>query len=151
MSKKSGQLLWSRQIIVVSPTPEQGPNPISNIVNTHLTQVNRGFNNSSINEPTLGSNALTPSVLATPLAPPVPPVPPLDLLPSRIQVIPVAYGTGLDDWQFLTHNDAFFDPTTQTCWVEFENSDPENSHTVTVLFWDPHSIVGPGEIVIPLG
>lgn len=61
-----------------------------------------------------------------------------DGTPSRIQVIPMA---ALPSWTFVTHSE----PTVSggTVRVTFMNSG--SPVTINVLFWDPHSMVGPGD------
>ena len=84
-------------------------------VNTGLTQVNRNFADQSPQEPDLE---------------------------ERIQVIPMA---PIGEWSLITHGEPFFDPATNTIHVLFTNTDMLLSHTINVLFWDPHTLVGPGQ------
>jgi hypothetical protein len=82
---------------------------------TGITQVQKGFENDSLGEPTFGS-------------------------PSRVQVVPMA---PLSAWNNVTHDEPIFDPTTGTVHVLFSNSGAPT--TINVLFWDPHSLIGPGQ------
>jgi hypothetical protein len=59
--------------------------------------------------------------------------------PSRIQVIPLA---PTSEWIGLTHGEPFFNSATGTIHVLFQNN---SDTTFNVLFWDPHSILGPGQ------
>lgn len=104
MSKKAGNLLWSRQHLTLA----QGTTEID----TGLTQVQRGFGNMSPNEPNLA---------------------------SRVQVIMLAPTAG---WGGVSHGEPFVDPATGTVKVAFTASNPV---TLNVLFWDPHSVAGPGD------
>jgi len=108
MSKKSGQLLWNRQNV----TLPAGPFP----VDTGLTQLNRAWANSSVDEPGFAA-------------------------PSRIQVIPMA---PLSAWAGVTHGEPFFNPASQSILVTFFNVSGSPT-TLNVLFWDPATAVGPGE------
>lgn len=123
MSTKTGQLLWSRQTISV---PGGGG---SLAVDTHLTQLNRAFAGSSDDEPGLGTESLIPPNPATAAA-------------SRIQVIPQM---PLTEWSGVTHSEPYFNPTTQTVWVTFTTSLASRPPAaLTVLFWNPHTLAGPG-------
>jgi hypothetical protein len=71
-----------------------------------------------------------------------PPGPADGTLPaSRIQVIPMS---PISPWNNITHGEPFVNPATGTVWVTFNNQN-EISGTINVLFWDPHSMVGPGD------
>jgi len=122
---KAGVLLWNRQRITL-------PNGFTTI-NTGLTQVSKAFGNMSLNEPPLGVSI-------------APPGPPDGTLPaSRVHVIPEA---PLAAWAAITHGEPFVDPATGTVKVTFNNAtagSPPPSVEINVLFWDPHSMVGPGE------
>ncbi len=87
----------------------------ANDVDTGLTQLNTGFSNSSVNEPGFGT-------------------------PSRIQVMPLAPTAS---WSQITHSEPVFNTTTKTIHVVFTVAGQEGT-TVNVLFWDPHTAVGPG-------
>jgi hypothetical protein len=96
-------------------------------IDTGLTQLNKTFADQSPNEPTLGVTATSAPSLG---------VPP----PSRVRVVPLA---PTNAWAVVTHGEPYFDPTTETVHVEFANAG--SSIEVNVLFWDPHTIVGPGQ------
>jgi hypothetical protein len=120
MGLKTGALLWNRQNLVL---------PIGfTSINTGLRQVNKGFPDMSPNEPPLG-------VMSAPPGPPdgTPPA-------SRVQVIPMA---PLGIWVAVTHGEPFVNPATDTVWVTFNNAG-QTPAEINVLFWDPHSMVGPG-------
>lgn len=85
-------------------------------LDTGLTQLNRAWANSSADEPGFDG-------------------------PSRIQVIPMA---PLAAWADVTHGEPTFNPATQTVRVTFFNAS-EGPTTLNVLFWDPATVVGPGE------
>lgn len=123
MSKKAGQLLWNRQRMTLAGGVTT--------IDTGLTQVSRSFESESIGEPPLGVTV-------------APPGPADGMLPaSRIQVIPMA---PLEDWSGITHGEPFVDPATNTVKVTFTNtSSPPSTVTPNVLFWDPHSMMGPGD------
>ena len=114
MSKNAGALLWRRMSVFV-PGGVVGALGAPGDTDTGLTQLNKDFANQSVGEPGFGS-------------------------PSRIQVVPLA---PTSVWNFVTHTEPVFDPTTETIHVLFSNSGPPV--TVNVLFWDPHTAVGPGE------
>ena len=61
-------------------------------------------------------------------------------LAARTQVIPMAPTVA---WTFITHGEPYLDPATDTIHVVFSNAD-SNDAEVNVLFWDPHTMVGPG-------
>lgn len=60
--------------------------------------------------------------------------------PSRIQVVPLAM---IGNWASITHGEPYFDPATQSIHVAFNNAGL--AVTINALFWNPHSLVGPGE------
>ena len=121
MSTKAGTLLWNRKRITLAPG--------DTTIDTGLTQLSKIFASMSPGEPPLG---VTTS----------PPGPPDGTLPaSRVQVIPQA---PLGPWNSVTHGEPFIDPATGTVKVTFV-LDSEGSVTINVLFWDPHSMVGPGQ------
>jgi hypothetical protein len=122
MSTKAGTLLWNRQRFAL-------PAGLDTVIDTGLTQVNKSFASMSLNEPPLGVTT-------------APPGPPDGTTPaSRVQVIPQA---PLGSWASITHGEPFLDPATGTVKVLFSNNGQQNA-TVNALFWDPHSMVGPGE------
>ena len=131
MSTKSGQLLWNRKRIVLDEP--------SQVIDTGLRQVSQGFGASSDGEPSLGVVAAPPGpVIGDPSTP-----------ASRVQVIPLlplARGASFS-WTDVRHGEPFVDPMTDTVKVEFFN-DTEDSFipkTLNVLFWDPHTSIGPGQ------
>lgn len=121
MGLKAGTLLWNRQRISLAAGVTQ--------VNTGLTQVGRAFNNMSPSEPPLGVTTAPPG--------PADGTPPA----SRIQVIPMS---PIPAWTTITHGEPYVNPATNTIFVAFNNSD-EAAADINVLFWDPHSLIGPGE------
>jgi hypothetical protein len=122
MSTKAGQLLWNRMHLTI-------PADDTLNVDTGLTQLNRAFGNSSDGEPTLGVEAAVPPAAGA-------------LPASRIQVIPLV-PTGA--WATVTHGEPYFDTDTGTVHVLFANSHEENDAEVNVLFWNPHTSIGPGD------
>jgi hypothetical protein len=60
-------------------------------------------------------------------------------LASRTQVVPLSPIAG---WAGVTHGEPFFDPATGTVHVTITTP---GVTTLNVLFWDPHSILGPGD------
>jgi hypothetical protein len=102
---------------VTVPAATNGGPPGTLDVDTGLTQENKAFAGMSLNEPTFGN-------------------------PSRIQVVPLS---PIPAWATLTHGEPFFNTTTGTIHVVFSNA--AGAATINVLFWDPHSIVGPGVAV----
>jgi hypothetical protein len=120
MSTKAGALLWNRMRIDVD---------IAADIDTGLTQVGKGFAGMSPNEPTLGVEGT---------------VPPADgaLPASRVQVIPLA---PLSKWADIVHSEPYFNTTTGTVHVRFVSTLEGTITDLNVLFWDPHSMVGPGE------
>ena len=120
MSTKAGTLLWNRKRITLAPG--------DTTIDTGLTQLSKIFTSMSPGEPPLG---VTTS----------PPGPPDGALPaSRVQVIPQA---PLAAWNGVTHGEPFVDPATGTVKVLFTNGGA--TAAINVLFWDPHTIVGPGQ------
>lgn len=123
MSAKAGNLLWNRQQVTL-------PAGVT-VVNTGLQQVNKSFADQSPNEPPLGVSAASPGPAAgtTPA--------------SRVQVIPMS---PLPSWADVTHGEPFVNTATGTVCVAFTNgSSPAASVTINVLFWDPHTLIGPGD------
>lgn len=122
MSKKAGQLLWNRQRIDLPAGTTQ--------INTGLCQVNKSFESESIGEPPLGVTL-------------APPGPPNGTLPaSRIQVVMLA---PTDKWAGVTHGEPYLNPATDTIFVAFQNTNEGGITDLNVLFWNPHSMVGPGD------
>jgi len=123
MSTKAGALLWHRMRLTLSAG--------LTTVDTGLTQLNKSFANDSIGEPPLGVAI-------------APPGPPDGTLPaSRVHVIPMS---PIPAWTSVTHGEPFVDPATGTVKVTFNNVvSPAGPVTINVLFWDPHTIVGPGQ------
>jgi hypothetical protein len=121
MSRKAGTLLWNRQRLTLPSG--------STSIDTGLQQPNKSFGDYSPNEPPLGVSAAPPGPAdgTTPAA--------------RVQVIPMA---PLGGWSLVTHGEPFVNPATGTVWVTFANAN-EGDVDINVLFWDPHSMVGPGE------
>lgn len=121
MSTKAGQLLWNRMMIDVASNGTD--------CDTGLTQVNKGFESDSVNEPPLGiSGTSAPADGARPA--------------SRVQVIPLA---PLGKWMYITHSEPYFNTTTGTVHVKFYSSAEGGTDDLNVLFWDPHSGIGPGQ------
>jgi hypothetical protein len=118
MSKKAAALLWNRMRFTVLDGVID--------IDTGLTQPNRSFPDYSPGEPPLGTSGV-----ATPA--------PGALPPSRIMVIPLA---PLSAWQGVTHGEPYYNTTTGTIHVQFSNG---VTTEVNGLFWDPHSLVGPGD------
>lgn len=121
MSTKAGALLWNRKRITVQPGPQ--------IIDTGLQQVNRSFGSSSDGEPPLGVVSALP--------------PPAGIEPaSRVQVIPLS---PISQWQNLSHGEPYVDEATGRVFVEFVSDEDESEIEINVLFWDPHTLVGPGQ------
>jgi hypothetical protein len=121
MSNKAGTLLWNRQRITLAG------NGAATDVDTGLQQPNLQFGNSSDAEPPFGA--------ASNVSPPDGTLP-----ASRIQVIPLA-PTGV--WATITHGEPWLSIVTGTIHVRFVNTS-ETGETINVLFWNPHTLVGPG-------
>lgn len=117
MSRKAGALLWNRmQIVLAAGTTD---------IDTGITQVNAAFGDG---QPSLGVRATsTPAPGALPA--------------SRIQVVPLA---PTPVWADVTHGEPYFNTTTNTIHVAFTFSG-KGGGTINVLFWDPHTLVSPGE------
>jgi hypothetical protein len=67
-------------------------------------------------------------------------------LTQRVQVIPMAPLAG---WTNIVHGEPYVGPG-GTVWVDFSKTGifpepPFQNAPFNVLFWDPHSIVGPGQ------
>ncbi len=117
---KAGNLLWHRmRVTITSGLPVD--------VDTLLSQVTQIFD--APNEPPMGvvEAGATPPLSGT-------------LPPSRIMVIPLAPTA---NWGTITHSEPYLDTATGTIHVAFANSG-EVSEEINVLFWDPHSLIGPG-------
>jgi len=120
MSMKAGALLWHRMRI----TLQSGTTDID----TGVTQLDKSFDNDSIGEPPLGVGGTVAPLNGT-------------LPPSRIEVMPMSPTAA---WTDITHSEPYFNTTTNTVHVSFTNSG-KTPATINVLFWDPHTIVGPGQ------
>lgn len=117
MSKKAGELLWRRMRITLPPaTGGEFPIPSITNVDTGVTQLNKAFDDMSLDEPSFGT-------------------------PSRIQVAPMS---PIPAWSSVTHSEPAFDSGTETVHVTFFNH-VQSPVTINVLIWDPHSTIGPGE------
>jgi hypothetical protein len=117
MGTRLGQKLWHRERFEV---PAVGAKPGEHTVDTGIKQPNTGFGDYSPGEPALEADG--------PVG-------------SRIQVIPMAGGDGLANWTQIRHGEPFVDGG--TIHVTFYNDGP--LVTVNCFFWDPHSMVGPGD------
>jgi len=115
MGLKAGALLWNRMRVNI-PGAANGGGPGILDVDTGITQVTKSFADMSKDEPDFGD-------------------------PSRIQVMPMM---PISAWDVITHGEPYFDPATGTIHVEFLNASFGTS-IINVLFWNPHSLVGPGE------
>jgi hypothetical protein len=123
MSNNAGTLLWNRRHI----TLVQGGGA-ANLIDTLLVQPQQAFGASSVNEPPLGVSAAAPPPDGTTPA-------------SRVQVIPLS---PLSAWSSITHGEPYFDTTSGTVKVQFHNNG-ETVIAINVLFWDPHTVAGPGQ------
>lgn len=120
MSRKAGELLWRRRrLTLASGTTD---------IDTGLIQQTKDFADQSPDEPPLGVSAAVS--------------PPAGTLPaSRIQVVPMV---PLAPWIDIVHGEPYLNTMTNTIHVSFTN----NSKTptdVNVFFWDPHTLLGPGQ------
>jgi hypothetical protein len=116
MAVQGGQLLWNRMQISLTA------GVVDFDVDTVLQQALLGFDDG---EPVLSG---------------VEPVLPNNLgVASRVMVEPMA---PFDNWSGITHQEPFVDPVTNTVHVLFSN--PGAEVVINVLFWDPHTLVGPG-------
>jgi len=122
MSTKAGNLLWNR--VRVTIPGDAAPTE----VDTGLIQLGKSFDASSVDEPPLGESGTVAPAPGT-------------LPASRIQVIPLAPTSA---WANITHSEPFLDTATGTIHVTFSNS-AEGAAEINVLFWNPHSAIGPGE------
>ena len=125
MSKRAGALNWRRMVVEV-------PNQIGGVdVDTGLTlpAQERAFLANSENEPRFDLDGV---------------------VGSRIQVIPLAPLTEWFATNPVTHGEPFLDPATDTIHVHFypRSTGGEQgvvvASTLNVLFWNPHSSIGPG-------
>jgi hypothetical protein len=131
MSTKAGQLLWNRRHIHLESI--EGA-PVELDVDTGLCQVNKAFDESSNGEPSLGVAGIAAPAPGT-------------LPASRVQVIPMA-PTG--PWALVTHSEPWYSTVTDTVHVTFfapAEMAPEEPTDIeiNVLFWDPHTGIGPGQ------
>jgi len=130
MGRRAGSLLWRRMRLF--PTggvlPNFAPND-SQDIDTGITQVNRNFGDYSPGEPNLG--------VAASSAPAVHPQ-----TASRVQVVPLAPTV---KWAGIVHGEPYFNTVTGTVHVKFTNLGQYYINDLNVLFWDPHSLVGPGQ------
>ncbi|MGH7177180.1 MAG: hypothetical protein ACREJC_07365 [Tepidisphaeraceae bacterium] len=119
MSANAGNLLWNRARVPVVDGPATD-------FDTGLKIVNQNWDANSANEPPLGVVVAPPGPTAgtTPA--------------SRVMVIPLP---PLAAWSGITHGEPYVDPTTGTVHVQFLSA---TTTEVNCLFWDPHSILGPG-------
>jgi len=62
-------------------------------------------------------------------------------LTQRVQVIPMA---PTNKWSNVTHGEPYVGAG-GTVWVDFTNNNDGPITNLNVLFWDPHSLVGPGK------
>jgi hypothetical protein len=62
-------------------------------------------------------------------------------LTQRVQVIPMA---PTNKWSTVTHSEPYIGPNGKV-WVDFTNFNEGSISDLNVLFWDPHSMVGPGQ------
>lgn len=100
MSRKAGELLWRRMRIPLIPS-----NATNFDIDTGLTQLGKSFADMSPNEPPLGVNTVI--------------VPVDGALPaSRVAVVPMA---PLSKWLTISHSEPYFNPTTHTVHVAFNN------------------------------
>jgi hypothetical protein len=120
MSANAGTLLWNRKNITIGPAATP--------VDTGLCQTRLNFEGNSIGEPSLG----IPGVVAPA---------PGSLPASRVQVLPMA---PTSDWGSVRHSEPWFNTATNTVFVTFWTAN-ETEATINVLFWDPHSAIGPGQ------
>lgn len=118
MSANAGNLLWSRSRVPVIDGQVD--------FDTGLRQSNLSFGSNSVDEPPLGVTAVPPGPA------------PGDLPASRVMVIPLP---PLAVWSDITIGEPYLDPTTGTVHVRFGAT---SAKTINVLFWDPHSAIGPG-------
>lgn len=123
MSEKNGTLLWNRMRI--------GPidSGATLTVDTGITQLGKGFPLQSPGEPSMGTAGVAPPPAGTTPA-------------SRLHVIPLMPTSA---WSGITMSEPFLNTTTGTMQVAFTNNSETEVTTLNVLFWNPHSIVGPGD------
>lgn len=117
MSTKAGQLLWNRMHVVL----EGG----ATTVDTGLRQVSLAFENSSINEPPLFGRQPGPGDP--------------NGLASRVQVMPMS---PLPNWTNIIHAEPHLG-SNGTVEVAFLNGGTTTE--INVLFWAPHTDIGPGD------
>ncbi len=115
MGKKAGALLWNRRLLTANDIP---PFVVTNI-DTGLAQPNQGFGDYSPGEPALDK---------------------VGSIGSRIQVIPMA---PVAAWASISHGEPYVDADGKII-VDLTNTSQVDV-LINVLFWDPHSMVGPGD------
>lgn len=120
MSTKAGQLLWNRRRLTLSFG--------SNIIDTGIRESNLAVAANSVDEPPLGV------ISAVPPAPGTTPA-------SRVQVIPLL---PIAPWSDITQGEPYVDEATGRVFVELTLLQDEGPVECNVLFWDPHSSMGPG-------
>jgi hypothetical protein len=57
-------------------------------------------------------------------------------------VIPLA---PTSKWNNISHSEPWFNTTTKTVWVTFTNAGEVTLTNLNALFWDPSTLVGPGQ------
>lgn len=91
------------------------------LVNTGIRQVSLAFGNSSVNEPQFST---------------------VGTIGSRLQVVPLAPTA---NWDYITHGEPLPGPDGYV-YVAFTNAtSPPTAVPINVLFWDPHTLIGPGD------
>jgi hypothetical protein len=122
MSTKAGNLLWNRRRVSVGPGATN--------IDTGLRQANMSFDASSDGEPPLGISGVAPPAGGS-------------LPASRVQVIPLA---PIGEWTSaaISHSEPWFNTATGTVFVTFVSGN-EGQADINVLFWDPHTLMGPGD------
>jgi hypothetical protein len=115
MSTNAGNLLWNR-IRATIPAGVNGGAPGVLDIDTGLRQVNQNFVANSVAEPGFTD-------------------------PSRVQVMPMS---PISAWTFITHGEPTLSAVTNTIHVIFSNDNAADAE-INVLFWDPHTLAGPGD------
>src|SRR5258708_492079 len=117
MGVNAGNLLWHRMRITLASGSGAG-----NLINTGLRQSIAGYAKNSDREPPLDGTVL---------------------VGSRVQVIPMPPTLA---WASISHEEPHLalaaGATAETVHVQFTTDG--SSAEINVLFWDPHSIAGPG-------
>ena len=85
-------------------------------IDTGLRQPNQSFANYSVDEPSLGG------------------------VPSRVMVVPML---PLTPWASVEISEPYIGPNGND-YVDFDNTG-DAPVTLNVMFWDPHSMIGPGD------